>query len=91
MTSDSFTSTSKSDLSSSILPDLEQNDASIHTAAQEDGTSIVSSLEPDTSASSESDQNESPAFETNLHELLREEGMVGQQKNIPLGNEYFKK
>ena len=81
MTSDSFTS----DLSSSILTDLEPNDVSIDTAAQEDETSIVSSLEPDTSASSEPDQNESPAFETNLPELLREEGMLGHQQNIPLG------
>ena len=84
--SDSLTSTSESDLSSSILPDLEQNDVSIHTAAQEDKTSTTSGLEPDISISSEQDQNESPAFETNLPELLREEGMLGQQQqNVPLG------
>jgi hypothetical protein len=79
--------TSESDLSSSILPDLEHNDVSIHTAAQDDKSSTVSGLEPDPTASSESEQNEdAAAFETNLPELLREEGMLGQQdQNVPLG------
>ena len=91
MTSDSLTS--ESELSSNILPDLENNDVSIHTATHEDNedkASTASGLEKNTMASTESDQSDSPALETNLPDLLREEGMLGQQQqNVPLGKLYF--